>query len=364
MRILIFCNTYSQLIEALQIRKMRGEADEVHVILSDMSANACNVYKRLEQIECFNSVHFVKTNISKKTPVKKIILKGIEVINAICDKAIDFLKRDAYYDEFIYHNDDFMVWRIFGIIIKKNPSLKVNRFEEGLLSYSKEPGNGLRDILVVKIRRMLKKKSLIDVTENYYCYNPGFYKGNLTPVAIDKIDIGDKVLKTYINKIFFAGKGQDVCREKYIFFPSILDNEGGKKIGELELAIDIAKVVGRDNLIIKVHPRDSKERFEKCGLKVFQNSDAPWEAIQLSGDYSEKIFLTVCSGSVFSINAILKDTPQIFFLYNLCDYSGNPLALRTINNMKDVISMSNGLIGQVNVISDVEDILDEKNLQC
>ncbi|HGT1350754.1 TPA: hypothetical protein ACMUTV_003105, partial [Enterococcus faecium] len=93
----------------------------------------------------------------------------------------------------------------------------------------------------------------------------------------------------------------DIYKEKkYIFFTSVYDFEGGEPVGEYELVCKIADLVGKDNLIVKTHPRDVRTIYKDNGFIEDKNSSIPWEAIQLSGDFNDKIFMTINSGSVIS----------------------------------------------------------------
>ncbi|HEG1241807.1 TPA: hypothetical protein SCN02_002979, partial [Enterococcus faecium] len=58
----------------------------------------------------------------------------------------------------------------------------------------------------------------------------------------------------------------DIYKEKkYIFFTSVYDFEGGEPVGEYELVCKIADLVGKDNLIVKTHPRDVRTIYKDNG---------------------------------------------------------------------------------------------------
>lgn len=65
---------------------------------------------------------------------------------------------------------------------------------------------------------------------------------------------------------------------------------------------------------VKTHPRDSRTIYKDHGFNVDVNSSIPWEAIQLSGDFSDKVFLTINSGSVLSGSTMSEKPVKTFYM--------------------------------------------------
>ena len=194
--------------------------------------------------------------------------------------------------------------------------------EEGLLSYNfticqKQDDLGLKKSISEYIKGLLGWYDLYKYEQNMYCTYPKLYEGKLNPIKIPLIDTNDKEFIGKVSKVFGVDRDKLSYPQKYIFFSCIFDIEGGKPAGELELALKVAELVGKENLLVKVHPRDDVNRFINAGLTVDNNSSVPWEAIQLNYDFSNHVFLTVCSGSVLSISSIIPNPPKTYFLYKL-----------------------------------------------
>ena len=109
----------------------------------------------------------------------------------------------------------------------------------------------------------------------------------------------------------------------------------------------IADLVGKDNLLVKTHPRDLRTIYNDNGFNVDKNSSMPWEAVQLGGDFSNHIFLTVNSGSVLAGSFMSEKPVRTFYMYKLCNIEGNSTcqknakdieALLTNENMKEILS--------------------------
>ena len=113
-------------------------------------------------------------------------------------------------------------------------------------------------------------------------------------------------------------------------------------------------MVGRDNLIVKMHPRDNRKVFQDRGIHVFENSEIPWEAMQFNNDFSSKLFLTVTSGSVLGANLIIKKSVKSYFLFKLCDLSENESAQNTVHNLRKLQVKSKKFVDNIEIINDIK----------
>lgn len=150
-----------------------------------------------------------------------------------------------------------------------------------------------------------------------------------------------------------------IYTKKYIFFTSVYDFEGGNPIGEYELVCKVAKLVGIDNLLVKTHPRDSRTIYKDHGFNVDVNSSIPWEAIQLSGDFSDKVFLTINSGSVLSGSTMSEKPVKTFYMYKLCDIKENKSCQKNAQDIEALLCESSmkEVFRNVRIAEKIEDIL-------
>lgn len=205
-------------------------------------------------------------------------------------------------------------------------------------------------------RKILKRKTLKDNLHNFYCYYPILYRGNLVPVQIPRISVEAKI--TGILRNIFK-PDNTIYTKKYIFFTSVYDFEGGNPIGEYELVCKVAKLVGIDNLLVKTHPRDSRTIYKDHGFNVDVNSSIPWEAIQLSGDFSDKVFLTINSGSVLSGSTMSEKPVKTFYMYKLCDIKENKSCQKNAQDIEALLCESSmkEVFRNVRIAEKIEDIL-------
>ena len=363
--ILFYCNTHYQIIVALQIANCFYSKDNVNYIISDHSNNAKLYSENLKIIIGENKVIFLPTKKFDytKSNISIILFK----IRQFILYKFPFAKLPLEsYDEFITYNNTPSITLLVNHLIRLNPDIKISRMEEGILSYNntiqnKENNNGI----TAKIKNLIKDKLgynvLYKIEQSLFCAFPSLYIGKLKTIKIPQIDTNDSEFSNIISKTFGVDKLKLSYPQKYIFFSSIFDFEGGEPVGELELAKKIAGLVGKDNLLVKVHPRDNVERFKKEGLVVDENSSVPWEAIQLNYDFSKHVFITVCSGSVLSISSVIPNPPRTILAYKIVNTKNNSLALNSIKMLESLIKNGDEKfkLNFIDVIDDLKDLLKE-----
>lgn len=355
-KVLIICNTYYQLIVAIQLKLTIKQNDYVHVVLTNKSKNADQIYSRLSAMDLFEKITYLDVEMSSEHKVP--FLNSVKcLIWGVYGKWKKKFDEYAKYDELLSYNLDLPAHFLYAILYNRNPKIEVNQFEEGVFSYDTEVEscNVLR--LLYKMRKLMRKKNLRESVMHYYCFNPIFYKRDLQTVQIPKLGQDEKVKKV-LRDIFVPSGKIDEYNEKYILLTCIYDLEGGGAIGELEVARKIADVVGMDNLIVKVHPRDDSKRFIDLGFKVDVNSTVPWEIIQMNLDFSEKVIMTTLSCSPISLSAISEEEMKAMYLFPLCSLDNNQLAKHYSNVITQRIEEINSLTqSEIQIIDDLNIIL-------
>lgn len=354
---LIVCNTYYQLIISLHLAFTLKKDNRITIVVSDHSNNSFIYAQNLKKIKYINEVVHAQT-------------KHIDKINSIKNKIYIFTHclfsknqliknlNPHGYDELIFNNDVSSVIILFRQLIKINPDMKVSRIEEGIMSYNNTIFNPNKSKYGL-LRNICGFNEYTKYEKDIYCTYPELYKGKLRKIRIPLINLLNLDFINTINTVFNIKKENLNYPQKYIFFSSIHDFEGGEPVGELELVTKIAELVGKNNLLVKVHPRDNPERFIENNLSVDTNSSIPWEAIQLNYDFSNHVFITVCSGSVLAINSVIPNPPRTIFVYKLASISGNPDVIRSINYFNDFRKQINGSVN-LDFIEIIDDLMQIK----
>lgn len=359
MKVLCLCNTYLQLIVALQLKCKVFPYDYFSVFLSDHSSNAEQVIKQIYELKIFDEIEILSTkNIDYSEGISGVIDLLLSSNKKITNKL-----RKKNYDLYLFYNFSISSSLVFSELYKNNPNIISARFEEGILSYNTRYHSGDFDVLSKKlkalflIRRYLKKPIITETIKQFYCFYPEHYHGKLETVQIPFISNTDFEFKNILSNIFNIKEENLLYPQKYIYFASVGDFEGGKPIGELQLVKKIASVVGMENLLIKVHPRDTTNSFEKHGFIVDKASAVPWEVIQLNYNFENHVFLTATSGSVLSVNLMLQNAVTTAFLYPLCDLSENPTTKEVVDNLEVFFEQAGDRLKKIHVLKDVNDII-------
>lgn len=348
-KVLFVCNTNYQIIVAIKITLSYNYKSTL--ILTENLKGADSVKNKLEMQNVFDSVFVIKEK--KKTSFGHILdcVFGIR------------LEKNEFYDEFIAFNFDILTHKIFATVNKKNENIVISQMEEGVISYKTEDTTcGVLNVSY-KLRKLFKKDNLKAGIKSFYCFYPKAYNGKYQTIKIPNLSDADIKCREIITNVFTSGisqkcDGEEYCGEKYIYLPSIYDIEGGTPIGELELAKRIADYVGKDNLLVKVHPRDNMQRYIEQGLHVDNNSKTPFEAILIKYDFSKKIFITTLSGSLLNINPLFSNPPVSFYAYNLCDLSNNRLALHYKKVVDSFINSKDITLKNLRILNSLEELID------
>lgn len=359
--VLITCNTYYQLLLAIQMKMTISSSDDISIIISDQSNNSRFIFERTQKVNIFDHVYYVnnKEYCMKTYSVKKIVT---DIICAVFGKSgmYSCLPEKKVYDELIFYNPDIATHILFAKLYNINNKIKISRYEEGILSYNNKFKLHLKFCIFYFLRKIIGNKNLQATVSSFYCTCPELYCGKVQVKTIPMIDTQNDNFKKVVKIIFGIENKSLAYDEKYVYFSSIFDIEGGESIGELELILELANQVGKENLIVKVHPRDNVERFVKHGLKVDNNSSIPWEVIQLCGDFNNNVFLSSASGSVLSINSIIDKPVKTILFYNCIKHTHNKLFVETKENLEELIS--NDLTGKFSYITVAKSTYDFYNL--
>lgn len=360
-RVVIIANTYSQMILAMQMNFTVFKDSSIVLLLSDHSKNTDVISERLNNENVFEKVCYFhskglvagRTKADKLKDFKDITFKKTNRYSSYIE-GID----DLRFDELICFNYNIDIIGLYSILSDVNSDIKVSLYEEGVLSYWVYFDDNYRRKLIRSFRHLRGKKDISEAFSKFYCYYPELYKGDLETVKIPSVAPGSECSKL-LKKIFLLEDDKLAYNEKYIFFTSVYDFEGGEPIGEYELVMKVAELVGKDNLVIKTHPRDERDVFEKSGIRVDKNASIPWEAIQLSKDFSDKVFLTATSGSVLAGSFMAEKPSRTFYMYKLCDISENQSAQKSAKDIEALVNNADmkNVLRTVSIAEKIEDIL-------
>ena len=358
---LIIANTYYQIILAIQMKLTIFKSDYVCLLISDHSRNSYEISERMGALFIFEEVHYIKTKglIGSRNAADKII--DCITISFMKTNRYSYMLKDTinkFYDELICFNYSIDIYGLFSELYERNENFIISLYEEGILSYGVRASMNYRRQIIRTLRHLVKRKDISDSFGYFYCFYPLLYNGSFKTLSVPKIQIKSEC-SLILSKLFEINKKRCEYRQKYIFFTSVYDFEGGKSVGEYKLVCKIAGLVGKENILVKTHPRDTRTIYTDNGFIVDENSAIPWEAIQLSDDFSNKVFLTLNSGSVLSGSTMSEKPVRTYYMYKLCDYRENELCKKTVSDIENLLfnKEMKETLKNVKIAERLEDIL-------
>ena len=319
-RIICLCTTYFQMITAIQMRRTLFSGDEFSVVMTDGSNGSQQVSERLRETGIFDEVFFVTRARGALAEFKSARQKAERFLNYFVKGSyVSYLTKP--YDLFLAYNFNWYAFMMFNALQQDNRDIKVAKFEEGILSYFVDDHRFEYDyfLKIKKIKRILRQPVMFDKLHTFYCFYPEFYDGKLSTAKIPPLEHDDAWMRDTLCFLFDVDAEKLVYDRKFLYFASMLDSEVVKgESGEFEILKSIVDVVGKDNIMVKLHPRENApERYHDLGVAIDTNSDVPFEVIQLVKDFSDKVFITCLSSSTINLATILPRRSKTYLTYGM-----------------------------------------------
>lgn len=330
MKKLFLCETPFQIIMALCLKQQCANSnDQVDVIIADTFNGYKNISNRIKELKLFNNVYNANINIEpaiKKIKKIKYVIMTKNFLREIFEGKIEL------YDELFFWNYNYYTISIKEYLSRKNKNMKSFVFEEGYISYfssyKKKPTSFLMKLVNIKNVIMKHQKIYEENMDGIYLFEPDLllYKPACTIFKIDRKTLETKKFQENIKYIFNIDDVILKYDKKYIIFEECHPEYDDEKIFD-----EIIERVGKDNVIIKLHPRRKINRFAKKGVKTLGNDGAPWEAIALAKDFSKNVLISIGSGSITSHRMLFGNNMNAYLLFKFC---GSDLEEFNEKNMK------------------------------
>ena len=354
-RIICLCTTYFQLITAIQMRRTLFSEDEFTVVMTSDSNGGRAVSDRLRETGIFDEVYYVERTRVAMADFRSAGQKAERFLNYFVKGSyVSYLKKP--YDLFLTYNLYWYSFMMFNALQQDNPAVKVAKYEEGILSYFVDDRRFEYKYFkrIAKIKRFLRQPVIFDRLRTFYCFYPEFYEGNLSTAKIPPMEHGDAWLRDTLCTLFDVDPDKLVYDRKFLYFASMLDSEVvvGES-GEFDILKEIVDVVGADNIMVKLHPRENDpQRYRDLGVAIDANSDIPFEVIRLVKDFSDKIFLTCLSSSTINLATILPKRSKTYLTYGLL-----PEKVREMDVIVNFIDIYKRTTGKIREVTGTEDFI-------
>lgn len=310
--ILFRCDSVYQLMNAIQIKITLLKDEAADLLLSDHT-NFESLIPALRESGIFEEVKrlFSKKKADEYWTYSKEERKNI---SRYPQEYVDMDVLDKEYTDFYISFETAYAKLMYYAMIKNGMHPKVHLFEDGMATY----------VCDVKKRCMedgmdhefYKEDRFIDHIERLLLYDPVLFTGEKMPFPIEKIpaiDHKDKEVKKIFHSIFGEAK---LPKEKFIFLEEAFFDD---KIpsNDLELVLRIADIVGKDQMIIKLHPRNKVNRFKEYGFQTMEHTQVPWEITLMDEEITDKIIFTVSSNASITSKLIFEKNMNVIMLYRM-----------------------------------------------
>lgn len=310
-KVLAICNTPLQIIYAVHLRYSIYKDCEFDVIISDQMNRSEEISENAKLSECFNNVFNVKTfeYAWKVNPLDLDMKKGIKFYlnykKTIKSYVEEHFGLNLGHDVLLFNNIDKFSDLISQYLRHKNKKCEVYMYEEGFATYLVQGQTLLRHYnknsgIKSKIKSVLFGKTHVATALNaIYVFDPSNIKWQ-SPFEIKtmpKMDANNMQLVEGLNKIFGFEKMVDKYEEPIIFFEEGYRKDGYDP-GDIEILKAIGEVAGKENIIVKKHPRSIDGKIQAEGFKTNVDTVIPWEIIILNHpEFAKKTFVTISSGA-------------------------------------------------------------------
>lgn len=311
---LFLCNSVYQVMVALWIKYRELPDDQADIIVSNHMNGGMQIADKIAATGIFNHVYFAETlDESRYRVTRSRFNRVIGDINPLNELKQYVRITETYSDVYIANFDGFSQM-LYNALSRKMPSLYLHVFEDGLSTYcefekyytffehyyySTDKVGFLKNFVR---KHIYKKRTIFGNVYDFLVFNPEIMKWNpgCDVKAIAKIDSSDKNFRQIINNVFNVKASTDKYDTKYIFFEESFFADG-ERVTDIELVEELAKKVGKENIMIKIHPRNPINRFAELGYKTNHDTSIPWEVILMNlGDVSDKVFLTIASSAILN----------------------------------------------------------------
>ncbi|MCD8003152.1 MAG: alpha-2,8-polysialyltransferase family protein [Clostridia bacterium] len=307
MNVLFCCETVYQLIVATRIATKKHPHDKNDIIVFDTLVNADSLVNNIKRnAKLFRYVYLYKS-------------AGLLKINKNRQRLISLMYHPTkinheIYDVVYFTNFDWIINSIIHAFKRRNPNIEIRMMEDGFATYSYAYQfffDKIRTSSGIMQEYYNKSYSEFFHVSGLYVFSPELmdWKPDFPMHQIEKISDDEYDFKDVINRLFNYSSIEDEYDREIVFFEESYFADG-IDIGDEVVVDQIAKIVGKDNIMVKIHPRNKENRFEERGYKTNRNVEIPWEVIALNIDLSNKTLITIASGSALTSLINMKTKPK------------------------------------------------------
>ena len=316
-----------QFLIATHLRTTIFKSDKVDLLMYDSMPAAKQICNNIKKSGFYNDVYIVSSvlavGITKIGFIDKIIkyLRWFELqIAPLHGTRRDIKIANYKYDAFVFCANGIFLEGLYNVCRRENPQMHCLRYEGSLTSYLHDHENAkgrFRRILESCLKKFSGSVDLSEEVEKYYFFEPSLiqFQHNYQIEKIPLISSIEPRIIGLLNSVFEFDIKRDYIKENTIAFEDgnlyfMNNNE------EVELFTETAKVLGKENFLVKLHPRNNIDRFSS-EIVTTNKSIAPWEVYLMNQNISGKTLITSASGSIFTSLLYFGMDVKIILVYKI-----------------------------------------------
>ena len=318
--ILFRVETFYQLINAVNI-KMNNMKNEAADIAFSRSTDFSDVIDKVRESGIFANVYQSEDSVAYSIELKHKAADNKYDITVNPEKyllncgfesneydVIFWPTISSLYDYLLYYN----YYKQFG----KAPKIAI--YEDGMATYFRYSGPDIRKYTasIIDASRYPDEVHVENNLSGLYLYAPKLMvnKARCPSHPIPKIQAET------MEMLRFIFGTPELPKEKIIYFSEPFIDEFINN-NEIEMLEMIAERVGKENIIVKNHPRNTADRFARLGYKMFENSNLPWEIFASDPAVENKLLISFTSTSIFSPKLLYNFNTKVIMLMKLATHN-------------------------------------------
>lgn len=348
MRRLYLCPTLLHLFNCIVLEHSFENHEEADLFLSDASDFTEKV-QPLRVCGLFRNVHLLVINeqleqlkaIPSKEEKREIMTHPLNYFTQVAELVAD---EELDYKELYTNQDSYLAKVVYYCLVQRGMRPVVHFVNEGTASYAIDMNNTRTDWLPHAYYGDTRIDKNIG---QLWLYLPELYSGGVKRLKLMRLPYSVKEneeLQKLLHEIYGA---IPEFEQKVVYFEGTFMGDG-ILTNEMQLFHFISDIVGKENIIVKRHPRNTVDRFTPMGYAVMENASVPWEIMLMDMDVSKKILISVASFTCLSpmemyakeTNAILLEPlllGRVYFLQSQGYKTFFKEAIKLFNEKKQLI---------------------------
>lgn len=325
-----FCTTPYQILGAISLVKSNKEKADLYII--GQFDNFKDLAQRIREEEIFKEVIEIdeKTSLDSIKEIKNSFIRKIRMslfyfkIDSFGKKIV---KNPRIYNKVYFTSQAFIVRLLHFYFLKNNKDINYIIFDDGIGSYFQ---NSLFEVSFIDrfLRRIIIGKRALEYNFEKILYMPSLAERKLDKSKESKIkkmprlNLKSENIKE-VNRIFNYKESFNI-EEKILILDTLKEEvfgKDGKKVLESLYRL-IHEKIGKENIIIKDHPRNNSGNLEN--FSYYSHNYVPSEIMYINMDMDKTILITSNSTSIVTPKLLFDMEANIILLYELmAPYSAN-----------------------------------------